>query len=136
MKKITLLSAIGVFFISSAFISTPQKLAVKQEIQSVTVAGDFAFLRAHRQGSGITLTWGMASNTNLIGFDVEKTMEDPNDPYSVWIPVTNVPGGDSRSFKTTDSNVLPGTSNYRVTAWYADGRSSTSEIISVRINGR
>lgn len=136
MKKITLLTAIGVFFISSAFISTSHTSTIQQVSKSAPAAGDFAFLRAHRQGSGITITWGMISNVNLIGFDVEKTMEDPNDPYSVWIPVTNVPGSDVRSFKITDSNVLPGISNYRVTAWYSDGRSTTSEIVSVRINGR
>jgi hypothetical protein len=134
MKKVVLLSAIGVFFISSAF-TNPQPSQV-QQLTKVTVAGDFSFLRAHRQGSGITLTWGMASNSNLIGFDIEKTMEDPNDPYSVWTPVTNITGSDARSFKYTDGNVLPGTSNYRVIAWYADGRSSTSEIISVKINAR
>ena len=134
MKKIAVLSAVGIFLISSAFTS-PQPLPVNQAT-TVTVAGDFAFLRAHRQGSGITLTWGMASNSNLIGFDIEKTMEDPNDPYSVWTPVTSVTGSDARSFKYTDGSVLPGTSNYRVIAWYSDGRSSTSEIISVKINAR
>jgi hypothetical protein len=134
MKRITLLSAIGVFFISSAFIN-PQPLTVKHGT-SITAAGDFAFLRAHRQGTGITLTWGMVSNSNLTGFDIEKTMEDPNDPYSVWMPVTSIEGSDVRSFKYTDGTALPGTSNYRVTAWYADGRSSTSEVISVKINAR
>jgi hypothetical protein len=77
----------------------------------------------------------MASNVNLIGFDVEKTMEDPNDPYSVWTLVTSVPGSGDRSFKITDNTVSPGISNYKVTAWYSDGRSSTSDIVSVKIVG-
>jgi hypothetical protein len=136
MKKIILFSAIGISFLSSAFIPVKEQQVVTKQTTSATVAGDFAFLRAHRQGRGITLTWGMASNTNLIGFDVEKTMEDPNDPYSVWTLVTSVPGSGDRSFKITDNTVSPGTSNYKVTAWYSDGRSATSEIVSVRIVGR
>ena len=132
MKKLIILSAIGVIILSSAFIQAPEK-KVSTEAKSAVVAGEFAFLRAHRQGKGITLTWGMADNTNLTGFDIEKTMEDPNDPYSVWLPVASVPGSSVRSFKHTDDAVSPGTSNYRITAYYSDNRTAQSEIISVRI---
>ncbi|TMI64852.1 MAG: hypothetical protein E6H07_02745 [Bacteroidetes bacterium] len=132
MKKLIILSAIGVIILSSAFIQAPEK-KVSTEAKSAVVAGEFAFLRAHRQGKGITLTWGMADNTNLAGFDIEKTMEDPNDPYSVWLPVASVPGSGVRSFKHTDDDVNPGTSNYRITAYYSDNRTAQSEIVSVRI---
>jgi len=132
MKKLIILSAIGVIILSSAFIQAPEK-KVSTEAKSAVVAGEFAFLRAHRQGKGITLTWGMADNTKLTGFDIEKTMEDPNDPYSVWLPVASVPGSSVRSFKHTDDAVSPGTSNYRITAYYSDNRTAQSEIISVRI---
>jgi hypothetical protein len=132
MKKLIILSAIGVIILSSAFIQAPEK-KVSTEAKSAVVAGEFSFLRAHRQGKGITVTWGMADNTNLAGFDIEKTMEDPNDPYSVWLPVASVPGSSVRSYKHTDDAVSPGTSNYRITAYYTDNRTAQSEIISVRI---
>ena len=134
MKKITVFSALIISVLAMAFSPAP---GVVQQTTSVSSAlNDYAFIRAHRQGRGITLTWGMTTNTNLIGFDIEKTMEDPNDPYSQWLPVASVPGADERSFKINDNTVSPGTSNYRITAWYSDGRSSMSEIISVRINAR
>ena len=132
MKKLIILSAIGAIILSSAFIPAPEK-NVSKETKSAVVAGEFAFLRAHRQGKAITLTWGMADNTNLTGFDIEKTMEDPNDPYSQWLPVASVPGSSVRSFKYTDNTVTPGTSNYRITAYYSDNRTAQSEIISVSI---
>ena len=132
MKKLIILSAISVSILSFAFIPAPEKI-VNTEAKSAVVAGEFAFLRAHRQGKSITLTWGMADNTNLAGFDIEKTMEDPNDPYSVWVPVASVPGSSVRSFKYTDDAVSPGTSNYRIIAYYSDNRTAQSEIISVSI---
>jgi len=134
MKKITVFSALIISVLAMAFRPSPKVVNHTTSISSVL--NDYAFLRAHRQGTGITLTWGMTSNTNLIGFDIEKTMEDPNDPYSVWTPVTSIPGTNERSFKYTDASVFPGTSNYRITAWYSDGRSAMSEIISVKINAR
>ena len=132
MKKLIILSAISVSILSFAFIPAPEKI-VNTEAKSAVVAGEFAFLRAHRQGKSITLTWGMADNTNLAGFDIEKTMEDPNDPYSQWLPVASVPGSSVRSFKHTDDAVSPGTSNYRIIAYYSDNRTAQSEIISVSI---
>src|SRR4026209_1776580 len=121
MKKITVFSALIVSVLAMAFSPSPKIVDHTTSISAVL--NDYAFLRAHRQGNGITLTWGMTSNTNLIGFDIEKTMGDPNDPYEPWSPVTSIPGSNERSFKYTDNGVLPGTSSYRITAWYSDGRS-------------
>jgi len=134
MKQTIIFSALAVAVLTSAF--TIERPVSKKQNVVAPVANDFSFLRAHRQGKGITLTWGMVTNTNLIGFDITKTMQDPNDPYSVWEPVTSIPGANNRSFKHTDNNnVLPGTTYYKVTAWYSDGRSSESDVVSVRIVG-
>lgn len=130
MKKLTVFSALVLSVFAMAFRPAPE---VKKTTSISAVLSDYAFLRAHRQGTGITLTWGMTTNTNLIGFDIEKTMEDPNDPYSQWYPVASVPGADNRSFSYTDGGSLPGTTNYRITAWYSDGRSAMSEIVSVKV---
>jgi hypothetical protein len=135
MKQTIIFSALFVSLFTTAF-TTKKPAAAKQGITVAAFANDFAFLRAHRQGKGITVTWGMVSNSNLIGFDITKTMQDPTDPYSVWEAVTSIPGANIRSFKHTDNNnVLPGTTYYKVTAWYADGRSSESDVVSVRIVG-
>jgi hypothetical protein len=75
----------------------------------------------------------MVSNAGLVGFDIEKTNQDPNDPYSVWEDAGSVAGSDARSFKLNDPNVFPGQTHYRITAWYSDSRSSTSEILTVKI---
>ena len=133
MKQIILFSALAVSVLSTAF--TPEKSAVLKSNQSKVTAltNDFAFLRGHRQGKSITLTWGMVSNAGLVGFDIEKTNQDPSDPYSVWEDAGSVAGSDARSFKINDASVFPGQTHYRITAWYSDSRSSTSEIVTVKI---
>ena len=135
MKQIILFSALAVSVISTAF--TPAKIQPLNSNQSVAPAffNDFSFVRGHRQGKGITLTWGLIANTNLIGFDIVKTNQDPADPYSVWEYAGSVSGSDTRSFKYTDMNVLPGSTHYRITAWFSDSRSSTSDIVTVKIVG-
>lgn len=133
MKHLLFVCTAIIAVISSGFITPNEKPETGNA--TVTAVNDFSFLRAHRQGKGITVTWGVTNSAGLIGFDIEKTMQDPNDPYSVWESVATVPGSATRSFKHTDNSVLPGTTNYRITAWYADGRSSTSEIVAVKIMG-
>src|SRR5436190_22017653 len=133
MKKLIILSAIGVIILSSAFIQAPEK-KVSTEAKSAVVAGEFAFLRAHRQGKGITLTWGLADNTNLAGFDIEQTMEEPNEPYSVWLPAARISGSGVRSFKYTDDHFSPDTSNYRSTAYYSDICTAQSSMVSLSIS--
>src|SRR5689334_16072292 len=93
----------------------------------------FTFLRTHRQGKSITATWAVSAIDGVVGFSVQKTYEDPNDPYAVWEEVDIIPCDLSRSFKYTDTNVFPGTSNYRVVAVLANGNSVSSEIATVRI---
>ncbi len=134
MKKIPHLSLAVLLILSMAFVPAPGIAKMKTE-SSLPGSMDFAFLRAHRQGRGITLAWGMLNINNLSGFDIEKTMQDPNDPYSVWEWVATLPANAERSNKYTDNTVLPGISSYRIIAWYNSGYSSQSDIVSVRIVG-
>lgn len=133
MKHIILFSALAVSILSTAFTPVKNQSVNSKQLSVTTLVNDFGFIRGHRQGKGITITWGMNSNSNLIGFDIEKTNQDPYDPYSVWEYVNSVSGSNNRSFKYTDLNVLPGSTNYRVTAWYSDGRTSVSDFVTVRI---
>jgi hypothetical protein len=96
---------------------------------------DFAFFRTHRQGHGIMATWGLTTNQGVSGFVVQKTYEDPNDPYSNWEVICAVPCVPGRSFKHHDLNVFPGFISYRVIAYFLMGGSMMSSISTVHIVG-
>lgn len=93
----------------------------------------FSFVRGHKQGKNTTVTWGMNSNAGISNFIVECTYEDPNDPYSVWQPVGNMPCTNSPIFKFTDAPVLPGILNYRIIAVLNNNSTVTSGIYSIEI---
>jgi hypothetical protein len=130
--------AISAMILSAVFsapseLSEHNKSTVKAELVQNTA---FAFLRTHRQGKGITVVWGVTSNTGVVGFSVQKTYEDPNDPYSEWIQVTTSECNGSRSYKCTDANVSPGFINYRVVAFLDNGSTIKSAISTVHIVSR
>ena len=87
------------------------------KIEKSTISGErFSFFRTHRQGKGITATWGLFTNAGVTDFILERTYEDPTDPYSFWEEVGNIPCTSNRSFKFTEQNVFPGYISYRVVA--------------------
>lgn len=96
----------------------------------------FAFFRTHRQGKGITATWGINSADNVLGFSVQRTYEDPTDPYANWEDLATVPFNFSRSFTYKDEEVFPGTITYRIVALLNDGSTVVSELSSIRIVSR
>jgi hypothetical protein len=108
---------------------TPSALHIK----STTASPSFDFFRIHRQGRGVTSTWGLTSTAGVSGFVVKKTYEDPSDPYSEWQDVYSSACGSARSYKCTDNNVSPGYISYQVTALMADGTSISSEILTDRV---
>ena len=114
--------------------SLPAKSSENVSIKiTKTQSTDFAFLRTHRQGKGVVATWGLISNNGVAGFLVQRTYQDPTDPYAMWDDVNSMSCSSSRSFKFCDENVFPGYINYRVVAVMEDGNSVTSEISGVRI---
>jgi hypothetical protein len=95
---------------------------------------DFSFFRTHRQSkSDITATWGLISEEGVTGFTVQRTYEDPADPYSYWENIKSVSCDASHSYKYTDENVLAGLINYRIVAQLENGTSVTSEVSTVKI---
>jgi hypothetical protein len=96
------------------------------------VADTFSFLRTHRQGKGAVVTFAFSS-TNASGFTVQRTNEDPTDPYSVWIEVGTCVCNSSRSYKVSDANPFPGLINYRVIAVMNDGNTVTSDVSTIKI---
>ena len=96
----------------------------------------FSFFRTHRQGKGITASWGANSSAGVVSFSLQKTYEDPSDPYAVWEEVSSTPCNGSRSYKCTDNNVFPGFISFRVTALMSDGSTIESPISTVHIVSR
>ena len=128
----TKFSVVAVIILAFVAIAATPILKSSSPTTSKKVTDTFSFLRTHRQGKGAVVTWGFSS-TNASGFTVERTNEDPTDPYSVWICVGNCPNNSSRSYKVTDSDPFPGLINYRVIAVMNDGSTITSDVSTVKI---
>jgi len=117
MKTKIFIAAIIMAFISMA--ATP-------------ITNGFDFVRSHRQGKGATITWAYSAG-DASCFALQRTYEDPTDPYAVWEPVCTMACNNSRSYKHTDENVFPGNINYRVIAQMNDGNTTMSDVTTVRI---
>jgi len=125
--------SIAVAIIIMAFVAiaaTPIKSDAPTSSKKVT--DTFSFLRTHRQGKGAVVTFAFSS-TNASGFTVQRTNEDPTDPYSVWIEVGTCSCNSSRSYKVNDANPFPGLINYRVIAVMNDGSTVTSDVSTIKI---
>jgi hypothetical protein len=125
--------SIAVAIIIMAFVAiaaTPIKSDAPTSSKKVT--DTFSVLRTHRQGKGAVVTFAFSS-TNASEFTVQRTNEDPTDPYSVWICVGNCAFNSSRSYKVTDANPFPGLINYRVIAMMNDGSTVTSDVSTIKI---
>ena len=136
MKTTITLSTLFVFCMCTAF--SPATAFRSEENTSVGKASDvsaFNFLRTHRQGrDGITATWGISGPGNDVSdFVVERTYEDPADPYANWEMVTAMPNAGDRSMKCTDTNIFPGYISYRVTALLISGGAYVSPVSTVHI---
>lgn len=105
-------------------------------VKKTTFAPSFDFFRTHRQGRGITSTWGLTSNTGVTGFVVMRTYEDPNDYYAEWNIVYSSPCGNLRSFKCTDDAVSAGTVSYQVLAMLQGGGMIASPVSTEKIVSR
>jgi hypothetical protein len=113
-----------------AISATPVKPVPKTSLKKTT--DTFSFVRTHRQGKGAVISWAFSSS-NASGFTVERTNEDPTDPYAVWVDVSDTPCNSSRSYKSQDPNPFPGLINYRVIAIMNDGSTVTSDISTIKI---
>mgnify|MGYP001160727216 CR=1 FL=1 len=127
--------AILIFVSNSAFIpakSVTEFSEIKEAKNVVNPA--FNFYRIHRQGKdGVTATWGLDSETGVSGFSVERTYEDPTDPYAYWETITSTPATGGRSYKVTDTGVFPGFISYRVVVIMNDGTEMASDYLTIRI---
>ncbi len=126
-----------ILFVCASWISPPQSSPDKELLSFTTKQNTaFAFFRTHRQGKGIKATWGMTLINGIGGFMVQRTYEDPADPYANWEDLDLIPINARRSFTYLDNLVFPGIINYRIVAVMTDGSSVVSDISSVRIVSR
>ena len=137
--KMTLAAIIIMAFITIAASPAPERVSIipraKKQV-SQNIFGDFAFLRLHRQTrNGATITWGMNSESGINGYTVQRTYEDPTDPYAFWENIASMPSTSSRSYKWTDGNLFPGFISYRIMANMTNGGSIFSEILTIHIIG-
>lgn len=139
MKALLSFIAVAVIMINAAW-TTPALEKNKVQDESIKAATNanptFAFLRTHRMSTSVVATWGLSNNDGVASFQVQRTYEDPTDPYSVWEEIGNIPCSASRSYKHTDNNVLPGYIHYRVVAVMTDGSTVISEVATARIVSR
>lgn len=108
-------------------------LPKKQTVKAKTANPNFAFFRTHRQGKGVTSSWGLDQNAGVNGFVLQRTYEDPNDPYSEWSNICGMNCDNNRSFKHEDENVSPGMISYRVIGYMNNGDTFTSPISTERV---
>ena len=139
MKTQLSLAAIVLLFLNVSWVSPADNRQIfsnlspaetGQVVKNKTVPNpNFSFFRTHRQARGIMANWGLTTNAGVSGFVVERTYEDPNDPYADWTTICSMPCGPGRSFKHHDLNVSPGFISYRVIA-YLQGGGSLMSLIS------
>ena len=133
MKTIIL---IGSILLCSLFSSLAISTNAKTVISEVkTFSPSFSFIRGHKQGRNIAVTWGMTNNSGVNHFIVECTYEDPNDPYSVWQTIGLIPCTNHPIFKFIDAPILPGTLNYRIVAVMNDNTTITSACYTTYVRG-
>ena len=97
--------------------------------QSVQVTREtFNYFRAHRQGSGVTLNWGMSSMADVDYFRIERS--DNGEFFNYFLELPNN-GSNRQSWR--DGSVFPGYNHYRVVYVMNDGTEIYTETKTVRI---
>ena len=68
--------AFTTFMFATAWTSPGYPIKETAEVKQAKVQedGDFTFFRTHRQGRGITASWGVASGAGIVGFQLQKNV--------------------------------------------------------------
>lgn len=131
--------AVSAMIITSGFAPVPTeklqdtKSIVKTEYVQSPVFSSFS---THRQGKGVTLNWSVDATAGVVNFSIQRTYEDPTDPYAVWDDLGSLPEDGSKFYRYTDENVFPGFITYRVTATLIDGTTADSGLSTIQILSR
>jgi hypothetical protein len=134
MKTLSVILVAVLLFTTSW--NTPAETIVsptKNKVIKTSSGEEFSFFRIHRQGKGVTSTWGLFSNSGVTEFIVQQTYEDITDPYAYWADVATISCTSSRSFKHTDETVFPGFVSYRIVAMNGLTVVDVSEVLTIHI---
>ena len=137
MKVKILLTAITAILISASPVSAKsEKISQGTPVIGIAQPNPPAFVsfRSHRFGrSGATISWSMENANGITGFVLERTYEDPTDPYSVWELAAAVPCGTGRNIRVNDVGLAPGLISYRVVVMNGANAVGMSEVTTVHI---
>jgi hypothetical protein len=122
MKTLISYVAVAALILTSSFT-----INVQEKLNQQPNANSFNYLRAHRQGKNVAMTWSV-NNLDVTGFVVERSYD--GDFYE---SIGNVGFNGSAGYKFTDNSVFPGRIYYRINAVHSDGTSEYSPIEAVRI---
>ena len=136
MKTTNFIICVAIATVSMSF-TRPDRIVTSPENRAVvSAANPFDAVRLHREGKGITVVWSMSTFDDVTGLVIQRTYEDPTDPYAYWEDLATLPCAAARSFKYKDKEVFPGMIHYRIVAVMTDGQTITSEISGIRIRSR
>lgn len=88
----------------------------------------FGYFRAHRQGKGVTLNWGMSFNTQIAYFIIERSYDG-----EFFDPLAQVSVNGSKRQSWNDASVFPGYIHYRIVCVMNDATEIYSDVETVRI---
>ncbi len=108
----------GILIVTAWTAPVPQ---VKTETNIFTFASqksseEFEFIKVQQGNTAATVSWRMTTSRGIKGFLVQKTNDDPADPFTSWEDVGAIRCAGNRDFKFTDKNISPGNTNYRIVA--------------------
>jgi hypothetical protein len=138
MKTKLSVTALILLVVGSAW-TLPEIKPVSTNGQSIVQSAPipvFAYFRTHRLGrNGATATWAMQNNGNASGFIVQRTYEDPTDPYSPWDDLCSMPctGNGLRTYRYNDEGLSPGFISYRIVAMDGVTPLVVSEVSTIQI---
>lgn len=134
MKHLNACLLLLIIVMASSFNTASSELnSSKNSFKASATFAGFDFFRTHRQGrDGITATWGY-SGGSVTGYIVERTYEDPADPYATWETTGIQSETGARSYKVTNTNVTPGFISYRVVAMNGNTRVAVSPVSTEHI---
>lgn len=133
MKHLNASLLILVIVVASSFTTVSSDANSNKGFNATAAFAGFDFFRTHRQGkNGITATWGY-SGGGVTGYIVERTYEDPSDPYATWETAGIQSETGARSYKVTNTNVTPGYISYRVIAMNGNVQVAVSPVSTEHI---
>ncbi|MDQ3845984.1 MAG: hypothetical protein M3342_18545 [Bacteroidota bacterium] len=116
-----------VFLLSFTLITAIASDVYPAKITKHPITSAFNYFRAHRQNSGVALSWAPAT-PDVVGFIVEKSYDGE---YFDQIQYVNGKGISVQKF--LDKAVFPGFIHYRIIAVMADGSTESSSVETIRI---